>query len=270
MSASPMTDAWLESLRGKSDREVATATVERIVQLETNLATQTAALAAKGEEIARVTKEKDESVTIAGNYRELAYELVPSADGAQGALMRFRLLGKERDTLRQQLTAAEAEKAELREALNEHEDPKNKCKTCGYELTYCGQQDPETHVPAIDCPACDWMKKYQAATAQLKEAKRERDAALRVSSEMSFRDNDTTAERDSLRAQLADAEKARDEAVADTERLNHFGEWDVSFNHHCGGYQIFYREKLIGSGDIIRSAIDSAHSTPPAPTSPSL
>lgn len=44
----------------------------------------------------------------------------------------------------------------------------------------------------------------------------------------------------------------------DRERLDRFGEWDVSFNHHCGGYLIFHRGRVIGEGDIIRDAIDTA------------
>lgn len=89
-----------------------------------------------------------------------------------------------------------------------------KCKTCGYELSYCGPQDPITHIPTIDCPACDWMKQYQAASATIttQAATIERlEAELSLTTKSAYeiqeglckRLDHAIAEADSLRVQLA-------------------------------------------------------------------
>lgn len=119
-------------------------------------------------ELDAVRKEKEKFEKIANQYRELAYELVPSIDGTSGALFRFRILGNQRDDAITKATKAQARCA----ALEKHAayvlrfashwpcwcDDEMTCDACTTEATLralLSEQKPaQEQGEAGECPEC--------------------------------------------------------------------------------------------------------------------
>lgn len=191
------------------------------------------ALAAKDAEVARVKREKSEVLSRLHARMDVTEDVHTNA-AYKGVVSKCSKLLNENNLLRHQLTAAQAENAELREKLVHLEVAHSMCDGVIHGLN------------------TDLAK----STAQLEEAKTDYEG--RKASEEA-----AVNEANSLRTALADAEKARDAAKADTERM------DWLEQHGCAtvgtGHQFLFPRVLCPAKEALRSAIDAARSTPPAP-----
>lgn len=82
-------------------------------------------------------------------------------------------LASERATLRTQVEHNEQEierfRAQVASLTAELKGMDDHCPKCGSELRYCGEQDPVTHVPAIECRLCQLAAERDQLRAELDE-----------------------------------------------------------------------------------------------------